>query len=401
MATLKSKGRKITPKKKLLVIGDFPVYTGFGTVLHNLLPHWKNDYELYIMGINYYGDWTPAVAEYRIWPAAQGDDVYGFNKVFTFLSQLQPDLVFILNDPWVAVEYKRGIMKYREQVDTEKKTKFFLYCPVDAPNVKPQYVEPLNDIFDRVITYTEFAKFELIMSGLKIPCDVLPHGVDTNVYKPYDKRTAKLQCGLPEDSFIFLTVSRNQPRKRLDLTMSYFADWVTRENIPANVRWYYHGELIDQGWDILQLAHYFGISNRLIVTSKSEGNSVTLEQLNAIYNAADVFYSTTVAEGWFLPLAEAMATKTPALVPNHSALAEWPNGAVHYINAPEIYASTMALNTIHYIPDRESTIAGLQSLYESSIYRKELADKGYKLITQDTFNWRIIAQQFKDIFSKV
>lgn len=201
---------------------------------------------MYIMGINYYGDWSPDVAEYKIWPAAQNTDVYGFSKLFTFLDQLKPDVVFLLNDPWVAVEYKPAIMKYKEK-NPDVATKFFLYCPIDAPNVKSSYVEPLNTMFNAVITYTEFGRFELIMAGLTIPCHVLPHGVNTNVYKPMDKTEAKEMCGLPTDSFLFLTVSRNQPRKRLDLSMYYFSEWVKQYDVPANVRWYYHGELVDQG----------------------------------------------------------------------------------------------------------------------------------------------------------
>ncbi len=100
----------------------------------------------------------------------------------------------------------------------------------------------------------------------------------------------------------------------------------------------------------------------------------------------------------FLPLAEAMATKTASLVPNHSALSEWPNGAVHYISAPNIYVATNGLNTIHFVPDKESAIDGLHKLYTDDMYRNALAEKAYHHMQQEQFNWKVIAHRFMDIF---
>ncbi len=288
--------REPVQKPRMLIIADFPVKTGFGTVTHNLVKYWRDYYDLHIMGINYYGDWTPEVAEYKIWPAANDKDVYGISKSYSFLRQLQPDIVFVLNDPWVAVDYVKPFSKYREEFPH---TKFFLYAPIDAPNVKKQFVEPLNKVFDGVIAYTEFAREEFIFAGLTTDLHVLPHGVDTTTYKPMSKREAKKLLGIPEDTFVVLTNSRNQPRKRLDLSMQYFAEWVKRYDLPGNVRWYYHGAIHDVGWDILQLAEYFGIKNRLILSDINMASDHTLpvEHMNVMNNSADIFFSTTVAEG--------------------------------------------------------------------------------------------------------
>lgn len=83
---------------------------------------------------------------------------------------------------------------------------------------------------------------------------------------PVKKEEARQKLGLPEDLFIIGFVGRNQPRKRIDLLMHAFS--LFAKDKPEHVRLYYHGALVDAGWDIEQLAVYFGIDNRLIITSR-------------------------------------------------------------------------------------------------------------------------------------
>lgn len=100
-----------------------------------------------------------------------------------------------------------------------------------------------------------------------------------------------------------------------------------------------------------------------------------------------------------LPLAEAMACKVPALVPDHTALSEWPKGGVEYIQPaiiggiPLYTSTTNNLNTRHVTPDPNDAVEKLQKLYTNPKYRKELGNKGYDLVTKN-HNWDHIAQQF-------
>ncbi len=287
---------KVTVKPKMLAIGDFPVKTGFGTVMANLLPYWRNHFDIYILGVNYFGDWTPEVAEYKIWPASgNGGDIYGISKLVGFASQVNPDVIFILNDPWVLAEYMKAVKKYKEE---HPNVKVFVYTPVDAPNINEKFVKPLN-IVDTVITYTEFGRSELLFSGLETKHAVIPHGVDNVAYKPIPKIEAKSKLGIPLDNYVILTNNRNQPRKSLDTTVQYIAEWIKRDNLPLTVRWYFHGALMDEGWDIVNLVAWYGIQNRLIVSAMnlSAANTLPLEHMQIMNSAADVFFTTTKAEG--------------------------------------------------------------------------------------------------------
>lgn len=383
-----------TQKTRMVYVGDFPVDTGFGVVSQNLLAEWDASFDINVLGVNYYGDYNPLIHKFKTWPAHNGgEDVYGITKLPQMLARIKPDVCFILNDPWVTAQYVPNLLKYRNEYPL---TRFFTYGPVDAPNIKSIYVAPLNDLFERVFTYTDFAARELVAAGLTVPVTVLPHGMRLDTFRPINKAVVRSQMHIPPDSFVVLNNNRNQPRKRIDLTIAYFAEWVRRYDLPPSVRLYYHGALKDVGYDIVQLCEYYGIKDRLILTSPhlTPESLLPVEHLNMVYNAADVFLTTTMAEGWSLTVMEALATKLPAIVPEHSALAEWARGGVEYVPAPEIYVSPGGLNTIHYVPDREATIAALHKLYTDAGKRKALGEAGLQLVQQDKYRWENIAREF-------
>lgn len=97
-----------------------------------------------------------------------------------------------------------------------------------------------------------------------------------------------------------------------------------------------------------------------------------------------------------LPIMEAMACKIPCLVPDYSALSEWPKGGVHYtpINRRAPWHNPNMLNTTHFFIDVDQAIENLEYLYQNKQYRDELAERGYKLVTGKEFQWKTLAKQF-------
>jgi D-inositol-3-phosphate glycosyltransferase len=291
------KGRRVPVDltgKKLVIVADSPTATtGFGRVTLNIVK--RVPYDTYIMGINYFGDWSPEVAQYKIWPANNGnDDIYGYGKLYNFLMGVKPEILFIINDPWVAVNYKKAILKYKEQFPLRA----VLYTPVDTDYIPAQYVEPLNECFDHIVTYTQFG-VDVLKEHVTVPLSWITHGVDQTIFKPETKELIRNKLRIPPDSYVVLTTAANNPRKRLDMTVQTFAAWVNRYNLPEYVRWYYHGSISGYGWNILDLCEQYGVKNRLILTDPTMGmlTSITDEQMNLVYNTADVFYTTTQSEG--------------------------------------------------------------------------------------------------------
>jgi glycosyltransferase involved in cell wall biosynthesis len=388
-------------KPTMLYVGDFPAPTGFGIVSRNLINTFRKHYDISIIGVNYFGDYDPACEGLKVYPAgASQGDVFGFDKFGTLLYQNKPDVVFILNDIWIGGQYGAVIAKYKED-NPDATTKFMLYTPVDAENIKPDFVKAVH-MFDHLITYTNFGKVELEKAGYTNKVWVIPHGVDKDNFKPIDKKKVRGIMGMPEDAFVVLNVSRNQPRKRLDLFFYIFSEFVKRNKLPETVKCYYHGALVDVGIDILQWVDFLGIKNHLALSSTDMTpiNSLTLEQMNLVYNSADVFFTTAAAEGWGLPVSEAMAVGLPCILPNHSAFTDWPEDNAVLVDCYKFPTLTdRGLNTVHHVIDVDKAVAALEALYNSAELRKNLGKQGYDLMQQKRFNWDTIANSFMDILN--
>lgn len=384
---------------KMLYVGDFPVPTGFGIVSKNLIKHFRKQYDMHIIGINYYGDYSPEIEGLKVYPASAGNgDVFGVDKFFQIVQQITPDICFVLNDVWIGMEYGVKIKEFRE-AHPDAKTKFVLYTPIDAENIKPMFVEGVEP-YDLVITYTEFGKKQLELAGYTKEVKVIPHGVDTTTFKPLDKAEVKKTMGIDPNTFVVLNVSRNQPRKRLDLFFYIFAEWIKKYNV-TNARVYYHGAIRDVGIDIMQWCEYLGIQDKLIISSPSltANRGLTDEHMNMVYNSADVFFTTTAAEGWGLPIAEAMATGVATLLPKHSVLPEWTEGNAIFVDCHKFPSLTdRGLNTIHHVIDTEKAVDALQMLYVNSQLRHKIGQNGYGHINKPQFNWKNIANNFMELF---
>jgi D-inositol-3-phosphate glycosyltransferase len=253
----------------------------------------------------------------------------------------------------------------------------------------------------------------MVNSGLRaLPVSIIPHGVDTQHFHPLrqerglqasseNRRTArdKLFAGHPglRDSFIVLNANRNQPRKRLDITMEAFAMFA--QDKPKNVKLYLHMAREDSGWDIQLLAQRLNITDRLLVTTLHNGlPNLSLEHLNLIYNACDVGVNTASAEGWGLVSFEHAATGAPQIVPRHTSPAElWENAAV-MVDPSFTLTNERILTRAYYVAPRD-VAAALQRLYSDQSYYGTLAEAAFRKATLRHYDWDVIAGQWDRIFT--
>lgn len=408
-----SKGRQVPQSPVGLIIADAVAHTGFSTVTHGVADNLKNNYNLHVLGINYYGD--PHEYGYRIYPASIGGDVFGFGRTENLLQNIRPDFVLIINDPWVVKDYLPHIQRYNNAVlnrnaefaavgkgPVGKPAKVVAYIPIDGKNIRPEFGASLNSL-DMCVAYTQFGAEQLINAGLDAPVSIIPHGIDNTVFSRIDVKTAreKIQINPNGDWFIVGCVNRNQPRKRLDLAIEYFAEFA--KDKPETVKFYYHGALRDQGWDIIQLCQYYGIHDRLIITSPNitAANGVPRDMLRYIYGSFDVQLSTTAGEGWGLTNMEGMACGVPQIVPDWSALGEWCRGGAELIECTSQIVHTGGINTIGGIPDRLKTVEALNKMYADAQYRADIAEKGYRLVSDPKYTWKSVAANFDTVLKRV
>lgn len=398
MEELKGTGKK----RRILCVSDAVTPTGFSRVFQNLATRWEQDYEIVSVGVNYRGD--PHNYKFPIFPASNGGSVYGENRVCELIESQDFDIVWILNDSWVINRYLQAIK------NTVKKAipKIITYFPVDSTEHNPAWYENF-DIVSQAVTYTNFGKWVVGDANPILDVKIIPHGVDTKIYYKLFPTKAEAKnkffepyadkVGDMSDSFIVLSTQRNQPRKKLDVTMKGFAKFAS--NKPKNVKLYMHCGLTDASINVDTLANRYGILDRLIISSTKPGVQVVPEQrLNEIYNISDVGMNTSMGEGWSLTNMEHAVTGGVQLVANHSALRELYTGCGMLMSTCGEFMFDNSM-TVGRLVSSDEVASKLQYLYNNVEERERLAQLGYEKFTSPEYSWEEVSKTWLRLFDEV
>lgn len=384
----------------VLWVGDAAVSSGFARCTHAACDELhRADWNVNVIGVNYSGD--PHDYPYDIYPGFNphggGRDVYGAGRLQTLSRELKPDIVVLLTDPWNVAGYVQALPTDSDYITTVG------WLAVDAKN---QDGRPLNDL-DHVVGWTQFAIDELTGGGYTGESSIVGLGVDTDVFRPMNKAKARQalfgDIDIPANAFIIGVVGRNQwPRKRLDLTIEYFAHWMKTSCID-NAYLYIHsaptGEL---GYDIWRLVEHYDVKGRVMHGSPPMGIGVDDASMADVYNAMDVYLTTTQGEGWGLPALEAMACGVPCVVPDWSGLGEWAKGAA--MSAPcNSTAVSAPINGLAYtiggIPDKTAMCEQIDLLYRDADVRKFYSLAGLGLA--EGLTWERTGQELHTVLESI
>jgi glycosyltransferase involved in cell wall biosynthesis len=385
-------------KPKLLWCGDIVAMTGFARVTENVLERLRNDYEIVVLGNNWWGDPTPLQEFYKMYPSSNRfqQAPFGEQRIREIVEREKPDIVFTINDMWIINEQYKQIADLHEQ----KKFKFVGYAPMDSYGWLGSLNETANK-WDGIISYTEFGAHEFIAGGIEKPVAVIPHGVTRGQFYPKAKAEARKALGLKDDIFIVFNGNRNQFRKRIDITIEAFAKFAKDK---PDTQLYLHMGLKDQGWDIIPLfsramgREGLDPNGRIILTSQTEGPpNVEVDMLNNIYNAVDVGVNTCKGEGWGLVNFEHAACRVAQVVPAHTSCKEIFEGYGRLIRCDHIdvdvnYAREMPC------PSSDHLAEILTDLYENREKLDATAELCYTRVTDKQFDWDTVASQFGGVF---
>lgn len=358
--------------RRLLWLGDAVAPTGFSRCTHGVVPAlMEAGWEVEVVGVNYWG--IPHDYPYRIWPAAWGPSVpFGEKRLAWLAATREFDAIVLLTDPWHVPKYLAALKKATE--GNHPPVLGWLMC--DAQNHKGTDLEDL----DAVVACTEFGAEEFRRAGYEGPVSVAELAYDPTFFEPLDRSLARqaVMPAVPEDGFLVGFVGRNQQRKRIDLLLAYFAEWIHERKIEDA---YLYIQAAPVGTsigscDIRSLVQYHGLQGRVLT---HEAAGATEQQMAAVYSAMDVYLTTTIGEGWALPVTEAMACGVPCIVPGHSGLASWAGDAALQVPCSE----TMVVGplnespyTIGAVPDRAATVEALHRMYSDSELRATYRERG-------------------------
>lgn len=313
---------------RVLFFGTHPnCYNGYCIVTYNLAKELakKKDIELTIYGFqNFYNN--PSHIRERelpgnvfVYDAFANENPkhmgFGFDQVTEFVSMNKPDICVIYNDMVVV----SNIMNKLKEVKNHK-FKIMVYIDQVYLHQKQEYIKKLNEEADHVLCFTPY--WEDIAKGLGIikPTAFLQHGFDPRVHYPIPKPLARQYFGLKKEDFIVLNLNRNQPRKRWDTCLQAFADFVSKHmedpvklliatsvNGAWNLMEVYERELKKHGFTLEQ-----GMKHIILIDNPQQ---LTDEDINILYNVADIGINTCDGEGFGLCNFEQAAIGTPQIVP--------------------------------------------------------------------------------------
>lgn len=408
--------------KKILWISEYCVGTGFSRVSESLIkflaPHYDiTVLDLYrtIQGRGIYKTSYSPTEETTVNIIGKGQSS-NWSADIVLEEMEKYDYIFMLQDIWNINELLKEIRK-----SGRRYPKIVIYTPVDALNHNPEWYKNADMIY-RLVTFTKYAKDEILRCINSVFSDVdstwldelvsiIPHGIDMEVfYEITDKTRTELReelYGTPKfnDCFIFLNANRNQPRKRLNLTLEAFSIFLgeitARSAEPANAMLHMHcGNTDDNHIDVINLGTRLGIEKNLIVSQGAHGSPRWSEKkLNLLYNATDAGLNTGIGEGWGLCNTEHAGIGKPQIVPAHSACLELFGDGSGIVVRAETSSFQDRIMTTGKIVDTTMFAEEMIDLYNDKDGYNRISLLSKNKFSSDTYRWSEISKMWIKIFA--
>jgi glycosyltransferase involved in cell wall biosynthesis len=385
--------------------------TGFGTVSRNVIKALLPYFDIDQLAINSTGEFFDT----KEWPVQVSpakllvpQDPYGNQMFVNALQSGKYDYVWIMNDTFVVEKVGKELKKILNMLhESNKKVPIIVYYyPIDC-QIIPNATAML-EAADHIVAYCEFGKTETlkILPHLASKLSVITHGVDTNVFKPLDplkRKSARAQLLKVEDddTFIWINVNRNSPRKDLPRTIAAFKEF--KQQVP-NSKLYLHTAIRDTTVDLETSLQHMGLSKKTDVIFPANYGAhkpFPAEVLNAFYNCADGFITTALGEGWGLTHLDACAIGLPLVAPHNTCFPEQlANGQRGYLYPckENVWVDNSGYRPYGRLDDIvENMMKCYHDIKSGSVVNKTEAAKQYV----NTITWDKIGVQWVELFKSL
>jgi glycosyltransferase involved in cell wall biosynthesis len=324
-------------KPTVLFMSDSPLlHTGQAVVLREVAMGLSSlaKYNIVVAGWGYKGG--PHNLPFPLLPSSHkdhgkaGNAEAGVLSLEAIVDQVQPDLLWTVGDIWM--------FHYVPAMRNRQKFKWVAYTPVDGEPIPREWHAWLKNP-QRLVMEVEYGSAMMKKYDPSIEHSWIYHGCNPKVYYPLTpetRRAIKKQIahlringvnslkpanGLPDNAFVVGTLARNQPRKNYERNLKAFS--VFAKDKPEALLWL-HAAPVDHGYNLVQLAHYFGIQDKVVFTTQNTVDRGLSEgELNLVVNMWDVHFLPTQGEGFGIPILETMAAGVPQVVSDYTSHVEF------------------------------------------------------------------------------
>lgn len=383
---------------KILFWSDATAHTGFAQVTHNIGERLVRDFghDVAVLGINSRGDfWDTPLRVYRANMLDQ-DDLYGISRIVEIVGREMPDAIIIVNDAPIVLSLlldnkhdpERVLWRGLSTGDVIYRPPILTYLTADGTNT-PSMADVLAERCTR-IAMSHFGQQAMPEA------EVVYHGVDTSVFRPTDRREAKIRLGYDPDDFLVVRSDKNSIRK--DYASTYFALRPLMRKYP-NIRAHFHCQMRTlDGYDLRALMwDDEDIRERVNFSAGLGGYTGWPEEnLALLMAAADLHVSTSWGEGFGLNLLQSLACGTPVIATDCSAITEVVGPGGILIKPKGFIAAPMG--QLQALPDVEGFTRAIEHFYQSAGLRRDL--RAAAIAHAATMTWDYAAEAFDRIVTR-
>jgi len=270
------------------------------------------------------------------------------------------------------------------------------YGPIDSP-MTPTMANYVRNAF-RIVAYSKFGYSELLKFFPPERLGYIPHGIATDVYKPLDGvrkqvREKMYPKPVPEDAFLILGVAANMgERKMLPLLMLVFKEFLKEH--PDSYLYLYTNisTPYPRGYELLEFANQLHIAENIRYPNfNTILEPLSNQEMVMLYNAADVYSSVSIGEGFGMPILEALACGLTCIAPENSSQIElirghgWLTKELDDFTFVPVWIPTLQS---YRVPSMKSMLEALEEAYDSPSKREEYGKKSREFAFQ--YSWEKI-----------
>lgn len=246
---------------------------------------------------------------------------YGLHAT-NFFKTLNNLIPVKMNQPGGDVEiYLLDSVSASHQIPAEHGVPRILYNIWESTLQPAKFIENLK-YYDQLWVASEWQRQCSIDQGIDPAfVKVVPEGIDPSIYKP---RHFPRESGTPGHIFTFLIVGKWEDRK---YTREMIKAWMEVFRETPNIRLEIAVDNpfpVDQCKSTEERLDFYGLADPRIIPVHFESGIDHVWRLQA----ADVYLSCSRAEGWNLPLIEAMACGVPSIALDYSGSTEFAKDAL-------------------------------------------------------------------------
>jgi len=362
-------------------VGPF-VYSGYGVVTKNVALRIGQHYPMIIS--TYYGFHPGAslrIANVRVVPTVEEN--HGQFSVEHYIKKFKIDLPILASDFWPFAWFSQL-------------TNSTFYGPVDSFDYSSDDITAMKN-YSHFIPCSEFGGKVYLRLTKKKPAAVIPHGVDTKIYKPYPKNECKKVFNIRKSKFMFGIVAANsdpEPRKGWDDMFIAFSNF--REKFPHEAKkWMifaYTKPTDARGFNLPEMVRKLRLEKQVIFPEHlPQIVGIPDFEMAKLYSCFDVLVNASRREGFCIPILEGQACGIPVIASNSSALPEIVRGHGWLVKMGDTVFTPKGW--VCKRVDREDLTRKIEEAYFNKELRLQYGQDSLKFAQQ--FDWeKIINEQW-------